>query len=355
MLALAFTVPAFAITEDDVEAKVNAVGKETVTGNVLIWFLCAVGFLKVSQKIDSFMASLGINVGHTGGSLLSEAMIAAKSVSTVMGSGGRILGGSGSKSPGPAGASGGTGFFRGGLAGIVSRKVTNDAIRTATSTTHAAATHKATESAARYDQGVSVESQFRSAEKTHGESNQNTQTATSTHQTSSSVKANAFETTRHFSSLGGSLFASSLQSGGTFANNVIGHVAKGDIRTTGSITGDLAAQSLMSYMGQTSLSEQSTERITYRDVEIGGGRITGIEVSEQHPDGIAFSMYHTDQYTRPEGDFSKVFSADGAQWYKQYAADTVVKKPYETPGGEIAYHSEIVKKLPQPPKRKDRI
>ena len=52
------------------EAAVAASSKEAVTGNVLIWFLCAVAFLKVSQKIDSFMASLGINVGHTGGSLI---------------------------------------------------------------------------------------------------------------------------------------------------------------------------------------------------------------------------------------------------------------------------------------------
>ena len=31
--------------------------------------------MKVSQKIDSFMASLGVNVGHTGGSMLAEAMM----------------------------------------------------------------------------------------------------------------------------------------------------------------------------------------------------------------------------------------------------------------------------------------
>ena len=52
-------VPAFALDESEVEAAVAASGKEAVTGNVLIWFLCAVAFLKVSQKIDSFMATLG--------------------------------------------------------------------------------------------------------------------------------------------------------------------------------------------------------------------------------------------------------------------------------------------------------
>ncbi|WP_286081483.1 hypothetical protein [Parablautia intestinalis] len=30
----------------------------------------------------------------------------------------------------------------------------------------------------------------------------------------------------------------------------------------------------------------------FSDVEIGGGRITGTETSEEHPQGIAFGMYH---------------------------------------------------------------
>lgn len=38
--------------------------------------------LKVSQKIDNFMSSLGINVGHTGGSMLAEAMIAMRGIGT---------------------------------------------------------------------------------------------------------------------------------------------------------------------------------------------------------------------------------------------------------------------------------
>lgn len=136
---------------------------------------------------------------------------------------------------------------------------------------------------------------------------------------------------------------------------MIGRVAKGDIRTAGSITGDMAAQSMMSYMGYTALGEKNTESITFREVEIGGGRITGVEVTPQHPEGIEFGMYHVDQYTRPEENYSKVTSADGAQWYKQYAVDSVKKTPYKAPDGEVAYRTEIISKLPQPPKRKDRV
>ena len=161
----------------------------------------------------------------------------------------------------------------------------------------------------------------------------------------------------HGGSIGGAVFASSLLSGGRFANDVIGMVAKGDLRTAGSITGDLAAQSMMSYMGHAALGNQVpiSERVSYSNVEIGGGRITGTEVSASHPDGIAFSMYHTGQYMEPAGPYQRVFSADGEQWYKQYATDTVQKTPYKAPDGEVAYHSQIVKRIPAPPRRKDRI
>ncbi len=107
-LTVALTVPAFAITEAEVEAQVAASSKEAVTGNVLIWFLCAIGFLKVSQKIDSFMASLGVNVGHTGGSMLAEAMIATRGVSTIASGFGHALGGLGRRGgSAPDGSTGG--------------------------------------------------------------------------------------------------------------------------------------------------------------------------------------------------------------------------------------------------------
>ena len=132
-------VPAFALDESEVEAAVAASGKEAVTGNVLIWFLCAVAFLKVSQKIDSFMATMGVNVGRTGGSMLAEAMIAMRAVTMVVGGGhgagaGRAGSAAGSAA-GKSGSSGMTGFFKGGLVGMAGRHITNSAVRTATTQT----------------------------------------------------------------------------------------------------------------------------------------------------------------------------------------------------------------------------
>lgn len=489
LILSALCVPALALDESEVEAAVAASSKEAVTGNVLIWFLCAVAFLKVSQKIESFMASLGVNVGRTGGSMLADAMVTFRAVTMATGGAGRILGGGrrGSGASASGGASGGSsssaglaGFFKGGLIDMAGRHITNSAVKTATTQTSAvhtaqkqgaAAVYTAsermsaseahtdstvhsggivhtdaishTDSTARSDSAIQQEGiiltgtdippmtsvptdtvapadnipapdigipptpavpqeetvlaggevQSSSVIQTEGQTDsvlrQDGVIQTGGEQVvhSSSEKAHSetdrqggggdsiseSHTVNHTRSvenvhrsthnmfpvrmptLGGAVFSHSLQSGGQFANDVIGMVARGDMRSTGSITGDLAAQSLQSYMGHTALGASAAEKVSFSQVEIGGGRITGREVTPEHPQGIEFAMYHVDQYSRPEGDYQKVFSADGAAWYKQHAVDTVVKTPFKAPDGEIDYQKEIVKRLPTPPKRKDRM
>ena len=538
-LVVVMSTSAFAISESDVESAVSASGKEAVSGNVLVWFLCAIAFLKVSQKIDSFLSSLGLNVGHTGGSMLSEAMIAMRAINTATSAVGSALGGHSRHGSAPAsgkpggGSAAAAGFFSGGLVGMASRKIASDAVRTATteknivqpqqaeatvSRTHANSdTHSGSQSASeqqrqntsQLDQNqqtvssraVKSEQQERSQQALHesqhsmdaSQLHQDTQTAqeqqfhaalhTEDQQAShlafqseqgefvgSVVQSDEFEASSEearteqsqvmqsalqqeqigvtqreqaqytqqetqsstfgqvesqsrqhtaqsnkqffsvrnglskttiaertvqaqerpgrflharapsaapasapasevsaarpapipsaptqFRSFGGTLFAKSLYQGGAFANDVIGTVAKGDYRTIGPITGETATRSLMSYMGFTALGEHATNIPRYQDVEIGGGRITGREFTPEHPGGIDFCMYHADQYAQPKGDYSKVYSADDAAWYKQYAEDTVERKPYQTEDGKIAYHEKIVQKLPNPPQRKDRM
>ena len=72
----------------------------------------------------------------------------------------------------------------------------------------------------------------------------------------------------------------------------------------GSITGEKAVEALHSYMGHTALGPGAENIPTYQNVEIGGGRITGTEVTPEHPEGIAFGMYHADQYVAPEGQYT---------------------------------------------------
>ena len=308
--------PAFAaISESDVQAQVDAVGKEAVSGNVLIWFLCAIGFLKVGQKIDSFLTSLGVNVGHTGGSMLAEAMIAARGIGGIKNfsshhfGGGRNSSSTNVNSNGGKGSGGfGAGFASGGLAGVVSRKVTNSAIKTATTTP---------------------------GSKPSG---------------LGSLLGDAAA-----GGIGGHMYASSVSKGGNFANNVIGSVATGSISQMGSISGEKAAEALHSYMGYAALESGAENIPTFQNVEIGGGRITGTEVTEEHPEGISFGMYHADQYVAPEGQYTTVHAVDGTAWYKQYAVDAVDKSPYMAPDGSIAFNESIVKKLPPAPRRKDKI
>lgn len=538
-LVVVMSTSAFAISESDVESAVSASGKEAVSGNVLVWFLCAIAFLKVSQKIDSFLSSLGLNVGHTGGSMLSEAMIAMRAINTATSAVGSALGSRSRHGSAPAsgksssGSAAAAGFFSGGLVGMASRKIASDAVRTATaeknivqpqqaeatvSRTHASSdTHSGSQSASEQqrqntsqldqnqqtvssravnseqreksqqalhesqhsmdasqihqDTQTAQEQQFHAALHTEDQqashlafqseqgefvgsvvqsdefdasseearteqsqvmqsalqqeqigvtqreqaqhTQQDTQTATFRQVESQSRQHTAQSNKQFFSvrnglskttiaertaqaqerpgrflhsrtpsaapasapasevsaarpapipsaptqfrSFGGTLFAKSLYQGGAFANDVIGTVAKGDYRTTGSITGETATRSLMSYMGFTALGEHATNIPRYQDVEIGGGRITGREFTPEHPGGIDFCMYHADQYAKPKGDYSKVYSADDAAWYKQYAADTVERKPYQAEDGKIAYHEKIVQKLPNPPQRKDRM
>ena len=376
LLTATLTLPAFAITEAEVEAQVSATSREAVTGNVLIWFLCAIAFLKVSQKIDSFMASLGVNVGHTGGSMLAEAMIATRGVATVAALFGSS--GGGRSGGGSSGSTGASGFLKGGLAGVVSRKVTNNAVKTATTATSAVNTVKSTAKATASQQSELTASQvFQQAEQTaaiHQVEQSNVQSA---HQSEHTAQQTSTQTTAHSSQntstatrterqtastpafkgvgLGGAIFAKSLLSGGSFANDVIGTVAKGDIRSTGSITGDLAAQSLQSYLGYAGEGSEGKAPLSFSNVEIGGGRITGMVSRPDMAEPVAFGMYHAEQYTEPKGDFSRIRSADGTLWYTQLAQDAVERKPYKAPDDTVAYEESVVKRLPDPPRRKDRI
>ena len=176
-MVLLYSMPVLAseLTEAEVEQAVAEQGKEAVTGNVFIWFLCAIAFLKVSQKIDSFMASLGINVGNTGGNMMAELLIAGRSLAGAMHLKGGGSGGSGyRKSGSPGDAAVGGNFLSGGLAGSVGRQTERSAVNNVTGYTEN-------------------------------------------------------------SSIGSAMYHSSLNKGGDFANNVISNIAQGNYSQVGSI------------------------------------------------------------------------------------------------------------------------
>ena len=126
--------------------------------------------------------------------------------------------------------------------------------------------------------------------------------------------------------------------GGGFSTNIIGQVAKGDIARTGSIKGEDAVQAFQSYMG-----------------------IDRANHAKEADSSVAFAMYSTDKYMPPkympptQGGYKTVTAVDGSKWYHQYAQPTVVKEPFMKENGEIQYKEHIEDKLPDAPKRKDRI
>lgn len=282
------TISAFALTETEVQTQVSASGKESVAGNLFVWFLCAVAFLKISQKIDSFMQGLGINVGHTGGSMLAEVMLAARSISTARGFTGRGTGKSGAHNGGGDDGS----FLQGGLVGVANRSFYNGAQQSATGTGNGG--------------------------------------------------------------IGGMAFRASVTRGGEVANHVISRIATGRPENGSIVSGSMAADALMSYMGYTALGEGAADIPSFSNVEIGGGHITGTETSEDEPAGRAFVMYSTEQYMEPKREYTTVTTVDGTKWYKQYAQDTVEKTPYQSTDGGIAYRESLIRRLPDPPRRKDR-
>lgn len=140
------------------------------------------------------MSSLGINVGHTGGSMMAELMIAARGITSAKNMvGGSSFRGGSFRAGGNSGSINNSGFMSGGLAGAVGRQFTQSAMNTMTG------------------------------------------------HTSNPISRRAFE--------------SSVKKGGDFANNVTGAVAQGNINYTGSMTGTQASQALSSYMRHTGITD----------------------------------------------------------------------------------------------------
>ncbi len=318
------TVTCFALTDADVESAVSSSSKESVAGNVFVWFLCAIAFMKVSQKIDSFMASLGISVGRTGGSMVAEAMLAARTIgSTVRGGG---FAGFGKGSAGGGGAAGQAGALGGIFKGPKGRM-------------SAGAADMATGNNA-----------------------------------SGGIMA----------SIGKKMYENSVGKGGSFATGIISTIARGEISKNGTISGPNGKTAMESYFGYNAkVNESSKTRFenggatsvdenkagvgaaafagvgenmpTFSEIEMGGGRITGFEATEDYPDGREFAMYDADKYAKPDGDFKMVTAVDNSKWYKQYAEPTVKRTPFMNTSGEVKYNEKIVNQMPKAPMRKDKI
>ena len=195
------------------EAAVASQGKEAVSGNLFVWFLCAIAFLKVSTKIDSILQAMGLGVGRAPGSILAEAFMALRG----MQAGKAILSGQmpGAGGRGAAGA-GAASAFSGGLAGMVSSKLETD--------------------------------------------------------TAASMSGSGGGVT---SGIGASLYKSTLGQDNGFASRVIGSVATG--QTPGAIHGAAAEEAMQSYFAGTPdpAPAQGSADTASAEMPIGGVRFCG--------------------------------------------------------------------------------
>lgn len=400
-MAALWALPALAVSESDVEAAVASQGKEAVSGNLFVWFLCAIAFLRVSTKLDSILQAMGLGVGRAPGSILAEAFMALRG----MQAGKAILSGQmpGVGSRGAAAGAGATSAFSGGLAGMVSSKLETD--------------------------------------------------------TAASISGSGGGVT---SGLGTSLYKSTLGQDGGFASRVIGSVATG--QTPGAIHGAAAEEAMRGYFAGTpdpapaqggadavstempvdgfgfipssadgavlddvdtdmptdapiptsplalegdtavpvspgyeaeiaqtaggtstsytasvgsgsaasggtaasamiptssSLQQAALQRVALgqmgnrtTDVEIGGGKITGREIIPGRGQ-IQFAMYNAKQFERPSGHYTVQTSRDGEQWYKVYATSAVERTPTtKDERGHYQYEERKVAVLPKAPARR---
>ena len=359
------------MTEDEAAAAVDAQGKDAVSGNLFLWLLCAIAFLKVSTKLDGILHSLGIGVSRSPGSMLSEALLAFRGFEI----GKAFMGLGAAKAAATTAATKTTpgNTFAGGLSGMVSRHIQQS-------------------------------------------------TASSISGQSGGIGA----------SLGGTMYHNSLGKDGGFASKVIGSIATG--QTSGCITGDSAVETLNGYFAGTSdmdamqipatgeniptamataesdavtdspipatplalegdstvdvsptrdseitmhaggspaVTEQTTiptsssiqqaamNRVllgqmgnSVTDVEIGGGKIQGREIIPGRGQ-IQFAMYNARQYEKPEGHFTEQTSRDGEKWYKVYATTRVEKTPtIQDERGRMQYDERKVAAMPKAPARR---
>lgn len=86
----------------------------TGKGSIFLWLFCAIAFLKVAQRFDTYLATIGLNAAQTGAGIGMEMLVAAR---VLMGVGGGGLRSAGSVFRGaPSGGSGGSGGFFSGFA-----------------------------------------------------------------------------------------------------------------------------------------------------------------------------------------------------------------------------------------------
>lgn len=399
-MAACWALPALAVSEADVESAVASQGKEVVSGNLFVWFLCAIAFLKVSTKLDSILQAMGLGVGRAPGSILAEAFMALRG----MQAGKAILSGQmpGAGSRSAAAGAGATSAFSGGLAGMVSSKLETD---TAASMSGSGGGVTSGIGASLYKSTLGQDGGFASRVigsvatgqtpgTIHGAAAEEAMQGYFSGTPDPAPSQGSADTAVDFSADGFGAIPSSADSavlddvgtdmatdapiptsplaleGDTAVPVSPGYEAE-IARTAGGTAASYTASagsgpaasggtaSSATIPTSSSLQQAALQRVALgqmgnrtTDVEIGGGKITGREIIPGRGQ-IQFAMYNAKQFERPSGHYTVQTSRDGEQWYKVYATSAVERTPTtKDERGHYQYEERKVAVLPKAPARR---
>lgn len=221
-------------------------------GSVFLWLFCALAFLKVAQRFDSYLASIGLNVAQTGAGLGMEMLVASRVVMGGLGgfrnAGSMFRGGGG----GPIGAAGGLAGFAG-----------------------------------KFTDRFKGNSYVRDAVVQGG------------------VRMGAGGPLGFIGRAFGGLAA---KNGATLTGDSIASVANRPPSQSGGIAGSIADRSLGNYLPNLKGQSLSGTQIT-------GGKITTTATGADGKTS-SLSLYNASQFEKPNSPHSVVTASDGSQWYQ---------------------------------------
>lgn len=400
-MAVCWALPALAVSEGDVEAAVASQGKEAVSGNLFVWFLCAIAFLKVSTKLDSILQAMGLGVGRAPGSILAEAFMALRG----MQAGKAILSGQmpGAGSRGSTGTIGATSSLSGGLAGMVSSKLETDTAASMSGSSGGGITSGLGASLYRSTLGqdggfasrvIGSVATGQTPGAIHGAAAEEAMqgyfagTRDPAPAQGSADTAAADFSADGFGAIPSSADGAVLDDVGTdmptdapiptsplalegdtavpvspgYEEEVAqaaGRASAGYTASVGSGPASGGTASSATIPTSSSLQQAALQRVALgqmgnrtTDVEIGGGKITGREIIPGRGQ-IQFAMYNAKQFERPSGHYTVQTSRDGEQWYKVYATSAVERTPTtKDERGHYQYEERKVAVLPKAPARR---
>ena len=324
-------------------------------GSIFLWLFCAMALLKIAQKCDSYLASMGLSVAQTGSSMGMEMMMAARVLTGFSkggGNAGTVFNGAGKSGTSTSSAAGTAGAAGGTLSGFVSRYKPNSFVRDAV-----------VNGGSRMGAGGSVGFVGRAF---GGMAARGGATLTA-----DSVSSVASRPDKVSGTIAGDIADRSLSNymphlstnaapigTGHIPHNTsdaaagsTNNVASGSAGRVipGSISGNAFRSAQRSANRATPGNVNSLEGVQFSNTQITGGHISTVATSADGRQANV-DLYSTAQYDRPDCPHTVVDAADGSQWY-QVASGEGAGMFYPTPGftGDASEAGQVAESFPSAP------